>query len=170
MSYRNKTYVIFDGDEDMWAYAHMKGWKALPNIDFNFFDAHDLKPLTNQATSEGYIKQRLAERMNNAKQVIVLIGEKTKNLYKFVRWEIQQAQNQDLPIIAVNLNNLRSMDYDLCPPILKSENAVHVAFKMRIIKYALDNFPSYYHERIDKSNKTNWYYGNDIYTDLGLDD
>jgi hypothetical protein len=28
MSYRNKTYVIFDGDNDMWAYAYMKGWKA----------------------------------------------------------------------------------------------------------------------------------------------
>jgi len=28
MSYRNKTYVIFDGDNDMWAYSYMKGWKA----------------------------------------------------------------------------------------------------------------------------------------------
>ena len=27
MSYRNRTYVIFDGDNDMWAYAYMKGWK-----------------------------------------------------------------------------------------------------------------------------------------------
>ena len=27
MAYRNKTYVAFDGDNDMWAYAYMKGWK-----------------------------------------------------------------------------------------------------------------------------------------------
>ena len=27
MSYRNKTYVIFDGDKDLWAYAYMLGWK-----------------------------------------------------------------------------------------------------------------------------------------------
>lgn len=26
MSYKNKTYVIFDGDNDRWAYAYMKGW------------------------------------------------------------------------------------------------------------------------------------------------
>ena len=43
MSYRNKTYVIFDADNDYWAYARMKGWKTLRNIDFNFHDAHDLK-------------------------------------------------------------------------------------------------------------------------------
>ena len=36
MSYRNKTYVIFDGDKDIWAYGRMKGWKALPTVDFNF--------------------------------------------------------------------------------------------------------------------------------------
>lgn len=170
MGYRNKTYVVFDGDEDMWAYARMKGWKALENIDFNFYDAHDLKPLTRQARSEEYIKQRLAERMENAKQVIVLIGEKTKNLHRFVRWEIAQAQKQNLPVIAVNLNNLRSMDSSLCPPILKDENAIHVAFRMRIMKYALDDFPEFFNNRMDKSKKTNWHYKDSVYKDLGIDD
>lgn len=170
MGYRNKTYVIFDGDEDIWAYGRMKGWKALKNIDFNFFDAHDLKPLTKQAKSEAYIKQRLAERIKNAKQVIVLIGEKTNSLYRFVRWEIEQAQKQNLPIIAVNLNNLRSMDNTLCPRILKNENAVHIAFRMKIIKYALDYFPTYYKDEIDKLKKTNWYYDSSIYKELGIDD
>ncbi len=46
MSYRNKTYVIFDGDNDMWAYAFMKGWKQNDNIDFSLYDAHDIRPLT----------------------------------------------------------------------------------------------------------------------------
>jgi hypothetical protein len=45
MSYRDTTYIIFDGDKDYWAYARMKGWKALENIDFDFRDAHDLKQI-----------------------------------------------------------------------------------------------------------------------------
>ncbi len=45
MSYRNRTYIIFDGDNDMWAYAYMKGWKTNDQIDFNFYDAHDLRTL-----------------------------------------------------------------------------------------------------------------------------
>ncbi len=49
MSYRDKTYVIFDGDKDMWTYAYMKGWKQRENIDFNFYDAHDIRPLTDRA-------------------------------------------------------------------------------------------------------------------------
>ena len=38
MPYRNKTYIAFDGDNDMWAYSYMKGWKQNDNIDFNFYD------------------------------------------------------------------------------------------------------------------------------------
>lgn len=102
MSYRNKTYVIFDGDNDMWAYAFMKGWKSNENMEFNFSDAHDIKPLTDRA-SEETIKQRLRERMSSAKQVIVVIGENTKNLYRFVRWEIELAIAKGLPVIVVNL-------------------------------------------------------------------
>lgn len=154
----------------MWAYARMKGWKALKNIDFDFFDAHDLKPLTNSARSETYIKQRLAERMKNAKQVIVIVGDKTKNLYRFVRWEIEQAQRQNLPIIVANLNKVRNLDENLCPKILKTADAVHVSFRLRILKFALDNFPPYYHKEAHKSVKTNYYYKDSVYKDLGLND
>ena len=46
MGYRNKTYVIFDGDNDMWAYRFMRGWNAQDHMDFDFYDAHDIRPLT----------------------------------------------------------------------------------------------------------------------------
>jgi hypothetical protein len=107
MSYKDKTYIIFDGDNDKWAYARMKGWKALETIDFDFEDAHEEYTLTNRAEDEDYIKGKLKKRFENAKQVIVLIGEKTKNLYKYVRWEIEVAMELNLPIIAVYLNGIR---------------------------------------------------------------
>ena len=88
MAYRNKTYVIFDGDEDMWAYAYMLGWTNSDHIDFNFHNAHDIRPLAGTA-SETAVKSALKQRLANTKQAIVIVGEKTKNLYRFVRWEIE---------------------------------------------------------------------------------
>ena len=36
--------------------------------------------------------------MKNASAVVVLVGEKTKNLYKYVRWELELALELGLPI------------------------------------------------------------------------
>ena len=166
MSYRNKTYVIFDGDNDMWAYAYMKGWKENKHVDFDFHDAHDIKPLTDRA-SEETVRERLRERFSSAKQAIVLIGESTKNLYRFVRWEMEVAQNLDLPIIAINLNGDRRYNPNLCPAILKDHYVVHVAFKMKIIQYALDNFPNEYSAR-NTSAAGNRHYNDTIYARLDL--
>lgn len=166
MSYRNKTYVIFDGDEDMWAYRYMRGWKANENIDFNFFDAHDLKQLTDRAGVDT-VKRRLRERLRNTKQAIVLIGEKTKNLYRFVRWELETCINLDVPIIAVNLNGQRNQDENLCPPIIRDEYVVHISFELKIIQYALDNFPEEYQRRT-LSDKGPRLYNGSVYTKLGL--
>ena len=141
MSYRNKTYVIFDADTDRWAYGYMKGWKSNENMDFNFHDAHEIGPLTSNVSDET-IKARLRERFSSAKQAIVLVGENTKNLRKWVPWEIEISQKLDLPIVVVNLNGKRQMDSDRCPAGLREWVAAHVEFKAKIIQYALDNFPS----------------------------
>jgi len=167
MGYKEKTYVIFDGDNDKWAYARMKGWNALENIDFDFEDAHDVYPMTNRASDEAYIKTNLKKRFGNAAQVIVLIGDSTKNLYKYVRWELDVALEYDLPIIAVNLNGLRSQDNDHCPPIIKDKYVVYIPFKMKIIKYALDNFPSEYKKRKPEDVGPR-HYNDSVYQTLGL--
>lgn len=166
MSYKNKTYVIFDGDNDMWAYAYMKGWKSNQNIDFNFYDAHDIKTITDRA-SEETVKRTLRERFSSAKQVIVLIGEHSKNLYRFVRWEIELALKSSLPVVAVNLNDKRQYDSDRCPPILRGEYVVHIPFKMAIIKYALDNFPQEYQKR-NGEVAGDRVYPDSVYQSLGL--
>ncbi len=167
MGYRNKTYVIFDGDNDIWAYKYMKGWKVNERIDFNFHDAHDVFPLTYRAVDERYIKGKLRERFKTAKHVIVLIGDSTKNLHRYVRWEIEVALALDLPIIAVNLNKLRKQDNQKVPAILRDEYAVHVSFNLKIIKYALDNFPTEYNKRTiwDKGPRS---YPKSVYDYLGF--
>lgn len=166
MAYRNKTYVIFDADNDMWAYRFMRGWKVNDHIDFNFHDAHDLNVIRSASTEET-IKRRLRERFSSAKQVIILIGDHTKNLHRFVRWEIEIAQNLDLPLVAVNLNGHRSYDSARCPAILRDRYVVHVSFNAKIIKHALDDFPTEYARR-DLTKEGNRHYGKSIYSQLGL--
>ncbi|MBE2255031.1 MAG: TIR domain-containing protein [Ignavibacteria bacterium] len=167
MSYKDKTYVIFDGDNDKWAYGRMKGWNALKTIDFDFEDAHDEYTLTDRANDENYIKGKLRKRFANAKQVILLIGENTKNLYKYVRWELEIAQELDIPIIAVNLNGDRSQNVNTCPPIIRDDYVVHIPFKMKIIKFALEGFPLEYKKR-EKNKKGARIYDDTVYESLGL--
>lgn len=143
MVYRNKTYICFDADIDMRYYNLLKAWCANDNIEFNFYNAHEINNIMSYS-SEETIKRRLRERMQNSKLLIVLIGEKTKNLFKYVRWEIELAQKMDIPIIAVNLNGINGIDNKFCPPILKNKPVVHVPFKKECIVYAMNNWINYY--------------------------
>jgi hypothetical protein len=113
------------------------------------------------------VKRRLRERFLSAKQVIVLIGQNTKNLYRFVRWELEVALDLEIPIIAVNLNGNRICDFDRCPPIIRDEFVVHVPFKAKAIKLALDNFPDQHAKRTPSDSGSCWY-GEDIYLKLGI--
>ncbi|ELB2789774.1 MULTISPECIES: TIR domain-containing protein [Aeromonas] len=149
MGYRNKTYIIFDADSDIAQYRLMTAWKENEKIDFDFHDAHELNNLTSSA-SEEQIKRKLRERLVNTKQAIVLVGESTKNLHKFVRWEIEVAIDMDLPIVAVNLDK-QNGGTDKTPPILnKNAYFVSVPYEIKKIKYALDYFPEYYHKNKNK--------------------
>jgi hypothetical protein len=141
MSYRNKTYVVLDYDTDNQHYNIMKAWKEHKKIEFNFYNAHEVNSIR-EWSSEDSIKAALRERMNNSKQVIVLVGERTKYNHKYVRWEQEQAIRQELPIIAVNLNGSNGAT-DLTPPVLKDgAYFVSIPFEMAKIQYALDNFPA----------------------------
>ena len=103
MAYRNKTYVCFDGDSDIHYYRLMQAWHQSDHTQFNLYNAHDLNR-ARDSSLETSIKRQLRERLHNTNVFVVLIGEKTRYLYKFVRWEMEQALSLDLPIIGVNLN------------------------------------------------------------------
>jgi hypothetical protein len=163
MSYRNKTYVIFDGD-DIKNYHLVLAWKSNQNIDFNFHDAHESRGIRTDS-EEDSVKRGLRERFKNASQAIVLVGEHTRYLYKYVRWEIDVAQSLDLPIIVANLNGARRYEEVSCPPILRQKNAVFVSFSPKIIRYALDSFPTFY-QTLVKSKDDDYHYPDKVYNDL----
>lgn len=167
MAYRNKTYVAFDGDNDMWAYRFMNGWKQNDNSTFDFYNAHDLS-LARDTSTEESIKRSLRLRLSNSKVFVILVGESTKGLYKFVRWEIEQAIRLNLPIIVVNLNKKRRHDDMLCPPILDKHLAVHVSYNARILQHALENWPTEYPTLLRQGHSGPRFYYDSTYQGYGL--
>lgn len=166
MAYTNKTYVAFDADNDIHYYRLMQAWKQNDNTSFNFYDAHDLNNV--RVFSEESIKRNLQERMRNTKIFVLLVGDNTKYLYKFVRWEIEQAISRNLPIIVVNLNGKRSKDDSLCPPILNNELALHVSFNQKIVEKAL-NIWEVADQKLRRSGEiSSRHFKSDIYKNLGL--
>jgi len=166
-TYTNKTYVAFDADNDIRYYRLMQAWKKNDGSSFNFFDAHELNNLMSYS-SEETIKAKLRERLNNTRVFILLVGKNTKSLYKFVRWEIEQALNREIPIIVVNLNDLRYKDSNLCPSILNNELSIHVSFNKAIISKAIDEWPDL-HEQYKREGKcSDYYYKDKVYEQLGI--
>lgn len=167
MPYRNKTFVSFDGDTDMAYYRLMQAWKQNDGMSFNFYNAHDLN-IARDSSLEATIKAQLAERMRNSKVFVLLVGERTRYLFKFVRWEIEQALRRNLPIIAVNLNGTRFMDQDRCPPLIRGELAVHISFNAAIMQHALENWPASHASLRQQQKSGPYYYKAEVYREFGL--
>ena len=106
--------------------------------------------------------------MVNTKSFVLLIGEKTRYLYKFVRWEIQQALKLNLPIIGVNINKLRQQDPDRCPPIIRDELAIHISYNAAILQYSLENWENKHYQYKKEGKSGPYYYKESVYTSLGI--
>jgi hypothetical protein len=168
MAYRNKTYVAFDGDKDMRYYNLLKAWRDNDKIDFGLLDAHEINKARDSSQTES-IRAQLRERLQNSKVMLLLVGESTNRLMRFVKWEIDYAHKIDLPIVVANLNKKRSYDSSRCPQAVLDDNVytVHISYERDIIKYALDNFPGSYSKNKGIGGAKLFYPGS-VYTKLGL--
>ena len=167
MAYRNKTYVCFDADGDIEYYKKMLQWKADDNIEFNFYDAHDLNNLREDSSDET-IKIRLRERFNDTKLLIVLVGNQTRFHYKYVRWEIEVALKLEIPIIAVNIIDNQTRIWDKYPPILRDELVINIQYNQKLIQYSIDNWINEHNRLVAQKVKNNRVWKEHIYRNLGL--
>lgn len=170
MAYRNKTYLCFDGENDIHYFYLMKAWKHNQNEffkDFNFYDAHEIN-YARDSSKEESIKHQLLERLKNSNLFIVLVGEHTKFLIKFVRWEIEQAIEQEIPIIIINLNGKRELDEDRCPFILKNQLALHISFNQKIIEKAINEWIGINNKLKEEKKTGPFYYDEIVYSQLGI--
>lgn len=155
-------YVCFDGDKDMSYYRLMTAWNENTRFNFNFKNAHDITQARDSSTEET-IKRSLRLRLKASDILIVLVGESTRNLYKYVRWEIEIAIELGIAIIVVNLNKKRIYDSDRCPPILSKKSAIHISYNPAIINHAIYDWPEC-HTNYNGPMK----YREIVYKDLGI--
>ena len=166
MVYRNKVYVSMDADNDIRYYYLMQAWRQSDHTAFNFADAHDINTILDK--SELSIKSGLQERLRNTKVFVLLVGESTKYLYKYVRWEIEQALKRELPIIVVNLNGARGQDTARCPALLRDQLAVHINFTSKMLQHALENWPASDKQFRGRREIDSYHYVDSVYRSLGL--
>jgi len=145
----------------------MEAWKENENIAFDFDNAHEINNLRD-GSSEETIKRKLRERLQNTKVLVVLIGEHTKNLYKYIRWEIEYAIEHNIPIVGVNLNKKRYRDDVLCPPLLHDELAIYIPFGQKIVDYALNNWPDSHFSHRKNGDTGPYYYKDSVFVSLGI--
>src|SRR5690606_37886572 len=138
-------YVCFDGDKDIHYYRLMTAWNENTRFNFNFKNAHEITQARDSSTEET-IKRSLRLRLRASDILIVLVGESTKNLYKYVRWEIEVAIELGLAIIVVNLNGKKQLDHERCPAILRNISAIHIPFGLAIIDYAIRTWPRHHRD------------------------
>lgn len=169
MSYRNKTYVAF-ASEDISSYRLMEAWRENKNIDFNFYDAHDLF-IARDTSKPETIKQNLRNRMKNAKQIVLLGSPNAKKKggdgVSFLAHEIKVALELELPIVVAHLDGSRSGNSANYPkPLVDAKYyAMSVSFQVAIIKHALDNYAATFSASSDSGERV---YKASVYTSLGL--
>lgn len=169
MSYRNKTYVAF-ASEDIRDYRLMEAWRENENIEFDFFDAHDLY-ISRDTSKPETIKRNLRERMKNAKQIVLLgskdSGKKGSDGYSFLAYEVEVMIEFDLPVVVANLDGDRTVDKSYIPSPLGDVDyyTVSVSFQPKIIQFALDNYAP---AHAGSTNTGPHLYKEDIYKRLGL--
>lgn len=161
-------YLAFDGTNDLVPYKQILEWEFSSSGKYNFIDGLDLYKQLDKINDE-LLKSQVRERMELANICVLLITKTTKSFRRFIRWQIEYAINNNMPIIAINVNGIRSVDYDRVPTILKKNLAMHIAFQAKILEYALDNWPESHYQYKLKENKNSFKYSEDIYNELGLE-
>jgi hypothetical protein len=173
MAYRNKTYVCF-ASEDITQYWMMSAWKANKNIDFNFYDAHDLANVRDTSQPDT-VRRRLRERLANTKQAVLLVGDKTRSVAanpdRLLYYELEVLNRLRLPIVVANLNQSREIQRNRMPTVLAGDYyTISVSFQPKIIQFALDEYVPVFHEN-HKAYTPKWgphFYKPDVYEKLGL--
>lgn len=176
MAYRNGTYVAFHAegtniptDSDIKYFNLLKAWTAKSDDDFTMINSHEKNSAVRDSSKKETLRGRLAERLKNSKQLLLIIGETTKNDRDWVPFEIEYAIDKcALPVIAVypdykHILNPKALS-DLWPVALRTRinneaaRVIHIPFKKEPIQAAINR---YSHDNLPKTGLS--YYSRDAY-------
>ncbi len=167
MAFSGKIYVAFDAAKDMSEYKKFAQFKQGDTTGYQFYHgAMFLKEL--DKTPDDVLKEKIQKNMDDADIVVILLSKTVKSMRRFVKWQIEYAIKQGKPIIAVNPNRIRSVDYDVCPTVLKSNLSIHIPFHEKVFELAVLNWPKsdQEHRKNEKDLKKTYKYANSVYEEI----
>jgi hypothetical protein len=159
MAYRNGTYIAFHADgnnipgkTDIDYYNMMRAWSAKPDDDFTLVNSHEKVGAVKDGSAKETLRRSLHARLANSKNLVLIIGDTTKNDTDWVPFEIEQAVDKyKIPIIAaytetnMPIRNANDM-VKYWPETLKKRiqngtaNVIHIPFKKAAILDAIGQF------------------------------
>jgi len=98
---KKKVFVSYQYNHDKHYKLLLQAWDANPNFEFGFSDQSVTVPINSEQASA--VKAGITRKMNDAKYCLVLVGEHTHES-EWVNWEIENAYNLGLKIVAVKIN------------------------------------------------------------------
>ena len=148
MTYRTKTYIAGDWDNDKEIVDKLYEWKKSNYWTLDFVDAHELTQAKDSSLNCS-IKKSLKERLDASKTFVLIVGEHTNSLTKggcllwssynswtshcarnysvdhrsYVRYECDKAVEADLNIIVIY--NAKTVNKNKCPESVRY-TGIHV--------------------------------------------
>lgn len=183
MAYRNGTYVAFHADKnnipgktDIDYYNLLKAWEAKSDDEFTMVNSHDKSAAVRDTSKRETLRRSLKERLCNSKNMVLVIGETTKNDTDWVPFEIEQAvDTYQIPIIAAYtmqdkpIRNPSALSA-YWPPALalrinsKAAHVIHIPFKKPVLHAAISQFS---HNSLPGSGVT--IYADSAYQGFGIE-
>jgi hypothetical protein len=107
-AYRTGTYIAFHAngireptESDIKYYNLLKAWNIRDNNNFTFVDSHEKTSAIQSSSNRETIERHLKRRLLRSKNMILIIGQTTKEDTDWVPMEIRYAVDQcEIPIIA----------------------------------------------------------------------
>lgn len=107
MAYRNGTYIAFHAEgktdptaSDIRYYRMLKAWHENDGTNFRFVNSHEKVDAIKDSASKARIMKSLRERLDNSKNMVLILGPTTRNDTDFVPFEIAYAVDTcEIPII-----------------------------------------------------------------------
>lgn len=158
MAYRNGTYIAFHAEgstdptaSDIKYYHLLKAWHANDGTDFRFINSHEKTEAVSDSAKKAKLKKALQDRLDNSKNMVLIIGPNTRLDIDWVPFEISYAVDAcEIPIIAAYTGYTKILDpaqlSALWPAAFaqrikdKTVRAIHIPFCRAAIDDALKQF------------------------------
>ncbi|KTD01947.1 hypothetical protein Lgee_0809 [Legionella geestiana] len=158
MAYRNGTYVVFHAQNtsdptksDMKYYRLLTAWHEHSDIEFKMINSHDKTSAVRDSSKRATLQSRIRERLNNSRNMLLIIGSTTHLDDDNVPFEISYAVDKcGIPIIAAYTgydsictpSRLRYLWPNALAARINNNTAkvIHVPFRKEPIKAALQKY------------------------------